>query len=456
MNEESRTWQTRLVTTGNPYRDLPSVDVLAASIASPLPREMIVRAVRAALDEARDRISAGEQPDPRDIAQKELARLELSSGARVVNATGVLLHTNLGRARWSQKSAERAAEVAIETTNLEIDLETGQRDRRGAYVTRLLTALTGAEDAMVVNNNAAALLLTLAATSSGKAVPVSRGELIEIGGSYRLPDVITASGARLVEVGTTNRTRAGDFASALQTHDCGSLLRIHPSNYRIDGFTEAPALAEVADLARRFDVPLIFDIGSGLFDDETPWLEGQTPSWLRGEPAARQSLASGADLVLFSGDKLVGGPQAGLIVGTSKLVGMLRSHPMARALRVDGVTLAGVATTLEAYLDGDIATIPFWRQALLPYDVLRRRVEDVADKVGGSILEGASAIGAGSVPGMSIPSPLLVLEGEDHLFKPLLAGDPPVLARREEGALVIDLRTVDNDQEIIEAIARCR
>lgn len=426
------------------------------SLDSPLPHRLLVEVARAAVNQARLGMGEGEQADPGILAREALGRLERSAGVRIVNATGVLLHTNLGRARWSEEALSRATMAARETTNLEIDVETGERSRRGRYVARLLTSLTGAEDALVVNNNASALMLSLAATSSGSAVPVARGELIEIGGAYRLPEVIVASGARLVEVGTTNRTRPGDFEAALQTHQCGSIVKIHPSNYRVDGFTTEASVADLAALAGRYEVPLIHDIGSGFLDETVPWLDGPIPGWLAGEPAARQSLEAGADLVTFSGDKLLGGPQAGLIVGRSEVVDMLRSHPMARALRVDGVTLAGVAATLEAFLEGDVSTIPFWRQALLPYQSLYERVETAADRLGGTLHEGTSAIGAGSVPGVEIPTPLLVLEGEDHLFERLLAAHPPVLARREAGSLVIDLRTVDDDNEVVEAIEQCR
>lgn len=444
------------VTTANPYRDLPSVDALVSSLKSPLPHQLLVEVVRAAVDEARSAIESGEQSSAESIAREALAALEKVSGVRVINATGVLLHTNLGRARWSEEAVRRAADAARDATNLEMDIETGERSRRGTYVTRLLTALTGAEDALVVNNNASALMLALASTSSGRAVPVSRGELIEIGGSYRLPDVITASGARLIEVGTTNRTRLGDYETALQTDRCGSIVKIHPSNYRIDGFTSEATVQELAALAHEHDLPLVHDIGSGLLDEDVPWLDGPAPDWLSGEPAARQSLEAGADLVTFSGDKLLGGPQAGLIVGTAEAVGGLRSHPMARALRVDGVTIAGVGATLEAFLAGDVTKIPFWRQALIPYDTMEKRAAAAAEHLGGKIVPGGSAVGAGSVPGMTIPTPLLVLEGQDHLFRALLAADTPVLARREAGSLVIDLRTVDDDQELIDAVESCR
>ncbi len=284
--------QTRVV-TDNPYRSLPAVDVLADRIDSILPRPVLVDLARLTLEQARNDIAAGDDPDVVARANHTARVVQRSAGADVINATGVLLHTNLGRASWSMRAAERAFETATSFTNVEMDLDTGERSRRGGYVSRLLRQLTGAEDALVVNNNAAALLLALAATARGKAVPVSRGELIEIGGSYRLPAVMDASGARLVEVGTTNRTRLGDYLTALQTHHCGAILKVHPSNYRVEGFTDDAGLTELATL-KTADIPLLFDAGSGLLDGESSWV----PEWLRSEPGVRQSLEQGADLVV--------------------------------------------------------------------------------------------------------------------------------------------------------------
>jgi L-seryl-tRNA(Ser) seleniumtransferase len=435
------------------YRDLPAVDVLADSIESTLPRPLVVDACRAALDEARSEIAEGRPADPEQSARVIVKVMERAASVRVVNATGVLLHTNLGRASWSDRAIERATWAASAYHNLEIDLETGQRSRRGGHVERLLTRLTGAEAAFVVNNNAAALLITLAATARGKAVPVARGELIEIGGSYRLPEVMDASGALLVEVGTTNRTRVGDYETALQTHRCGALLKVHPSNYRIEGFTEEAAVTDLAKLAAEHGVPLIYDIGSGLLDADAPWV----PNWLTGEPGARQAIGDGADLVTFSGDKLLGGPQAGIIVGSEGLVEVIRKSPVARALRVDGVTYAALGSTLEAYLEGQPTAIPFWRQALLDESALRARTERLAAMVGGVVTDGFSAVGAGSAPGIQIPSPQVRLTGRQDLYECLLRGDLPVLCRRDAGDLIIDLRAVepDDDEVAAAAVQRC-
>lgn len=438
----------------NPYRNLPSVDVLADRIESPLPRAMVVDICRLALEQARSDIAGGNRADAEALARSTVRAMERESGVRVINATGVLLHTNLGRSPWSSDAASRAVAAATAYGNLEIDIDTGERSRRGSYVERLLTLLTGAEAAFVVNNNAAALLLALAATSGGRAVPVSRGELIEIGGSYRLPDVMEASGARLVEVGTTNRTRVGDYLTALQTHGCGSLLKVHPSNYRIEGFTETASVSELAELARERQIPLIYDIGSGVLDAQAPWV----PGWLRDEPGARQALDDGADLVMFSGDKLLGGPQAGILVGSAGTIELVRSHALARALRVDAVTYAALAATLEEHLDGPPLGLPFWSYALADEETLKSRCEVLAGQVAGVVEAGASAVGAGSAPGIEIPSPRVRLVSGHDLYECLLDHDPPVLTRREAGDLLVDLRAVDpeDDQTVTSAIAKCR
>ena len=430
------------------------MDVLADSIDSHLPRPLVVDACRAALEQARREIGDGGEPDARGSALREVRAIERSSGVKVVNATGVLLHTNLGRAVWSDASIRRATDVARSYSNLEMDIDTGGRGRRGAYVERLLVTLTGAEAAFVVNNNAAALLLSLAATAKGRSVPVARGELIEIGGSYRLPEVMEASGAHLVEVGTTNRTRLGDYQTAVQTHRCGAILKVHPSNYRVEGFTETAPLADLARLARAKDIPLINDIGSGLLDSEAPWV----PRWLQEEPGVAQALREGADLVTFSGDKLLGGPQAGILVGRRDLLDSVRSSPLARALRVDGVTYAALAGTLEHYLNGAPVEVPFWRFALLGERELRSRSQRLVDRVGGTVFTGSSAVGAGSAPGIEIPSPQVRLESRQDLYDCLLGQDLPVLTRRDGGDLVIDLRAVapDDDEKVAAAIEKCR
>jgi L-seryl-tRNA(Ser) seleniumtransferase len=443
----------------NPYRDLPPVDVVVASLTETgLPRPVLLHCARRALQAAREQIAIGVVPDVFQLASALSADEDRARPRPVINATGVLLHTNLGRAPLSKRAAEAARIASISYTNLELDLESGDRGGRGAHLRTLLSSLTGAEDALVVNNNAAAVLLAIAANASGRAVPVSRGELIEIGGSYRLPRVIEAGGARLVEVGTTNRTRLGDFETALQIHDCGAVLRVHPSNYRVEGFVAQVELGDLVAVAHDAGVPIIHDIGSGLLDKDAPWLGRVTPAWLESEPAVRQSIEAGVDLVTFSGDKLIGGPQAGIAVGSAAIVDRLRRHPLARALRTDASTNAALAVTLETLAAGDASEIPFWRMATAERAELDRRAAALADRIHGVVEEGASLIGAGSVPGVELPGPQVVLGGEDHLYTRLLMAERPILARRQGKDLVIDLRTVDpaDDEVIAEMVASCR
>ncbi len=448
-----------MASSPNPYRDLPAVDEVVTALGDQgIARPLLLQCVRSALELARFEIAGGGVPDVARIAEDLVQGLLRSAFHKVINATGVLLHTNLGRAPLSPAAAEAAQEAAISYTNLELDLGTGRRGGRGEYVRVLLQTLTGAEDALVVNNNAAAVLLALAATAAGKAVPVARGELIEIGGSYRLPLVVEAGGARLVEVGTTNRTRAGDFVTALQIHDCGAVLKVHPSNYRVEGFVSEVPIQEMATLAHEREVPVIHDLGSGLLDSSAPWLGQDPPEWLSTEPGARQSIEAEADLVTFSGDKLLGGPQAGLIIGAAEAVDRLRRHPLARALRVDAPTEAALAKTLEAYAGGDARQVPIWRMATMTEDELGPRVEDLATRIGGSVRAGESVIGGGSLPGVGIPTPQVALEGEDQLHGRLLAAEHSVLTRRLDKDLLVDLRAVaeEDDDLIADMVASCR
>jgi L-seryl-tRNA(Ser) seleniumtransferase len=410
----------------------PSVDSLARSISDTgLPQPLLVDAARAA-------IAAGDPASARGRAET-LARSMLQP---VVNATGVLLHTNLGRAPW-------APQLPAGYTNLELDLETGRRGSRHAHAGALLARACGAEAAIVVNNGAAAVLLVLAALAPGRGVVVSRGELVEIGGGFRVPEVMHQSGARLVEVGTTNRTRLADFARAVGDpgEDCALVLQVHQSNYRIVGFTESATTAELASL----DVPVVCDIGSGLLDAACPWLPGGPPSWLGGEPAARQSIESGAALVTFSGDKLLGGPQAGIIAGRADLVAACARHPLARALRPGSLVLGALQALAIAYLRRDGASIPFWRMATEPVESLRAR----AGRLGaGRVVDLAAVPGGGTLPGVEIPSAGIALTG-DHTAG-LRNGTPPVIARVHEGTTFLDLRTVDpgDDHVLADALSR--
>ncbi len=404
----------------------PSVDALARSLRDTgLPHPLLV-------DVAREAIAAGDPESARALAG-ELTRLLLQP---VINATGVLLHTNMGRAPWP-------TEVPIRFTNLELDLATGERGSRQAAVGRLFARLCGAEAAMVVNNCAAAVMLAMAALAAGRGAAVSRGELVEIGGSFRVPDVMAQSGARLVEVGTTNRTRPADYAAAVQNSDSdlALILKVHQSNYKITGFTEETDVAELTGLG----LPVVADIGSGLLDAACPWLAGGPPSWLANEPAARQTLAAGADLVTFSGDKLLGGPQAGIIAGRAELVAACGRHPLARALRPGGLVLSALQDVALAYLNRRGDDIPFWRMATLPQQSLRARAEALGV---GRVADLDSVPGGGTLPGVTIPSAGVVVEG-DHgeTLRRGHEGVPPIVARVSEGRTHLDLRTVDPSQD---------
>ena len=361
----------------------------------------------------------------------------------VVNATGVLLHTNLGRAPFG-------IEVEPSYSNLELDLASGRRGSRQRAVGDTLAAACGAEAAMVVNNCAGAVLLTLAALGAGRGVAVSRGEMVEIGGGFRIPDVMRQSGARLVEVGTTNRTRFSDYAQALdEDDDLAMVLKVHRSNYEIIGFTEEASVSSLAQL----DVPIVADIGSGLLDAACPWLAGPPPKWLADEPAARQTLRAGADLVLFSGDKLFGGPQAGIIAGRRDLVERCGKHPLARALRPGDLVLQAVQATTLAYLDRRGDDIPFWRMVAADVAGLEARAKMICDELGpgttGGLIVEATATdavpGGGTLPTVTFPSFGLRVAGD--LTEQLRAGQPPIVARVDHGATILDLRTVAPDQD---------
>ena len=446
-----------------PLRDLPSVDALVRSLpATDLPRSLVVECARAAIAEARELIAAGSDSDPQDIAERLVRQLHARRPRSVINATGVLLHTNLGRAPLAPAAADAAYSAATSYGNLEFDLATGSRGGRAGYARKLAMALTGAEDALVVNNNAAGLYLTLAALASGGRVPVSRGELIEIGGSYRLPELMRATGATMVEVGTTNRTHLSDYEAAID-QETSVLLKVHPSNYRVVGFTEEVELVALVELAHRHELPLVYDVGSGLLDGTVPWLNGPPPRWLAGEPGVHQALELGTDLVLFSGDKLLGGPQAGIVVGRGDLITRLAGHPVARAVRIDGPSLAALTATLQMYADGKAIEIPFWAMATTSTEELQARLDRLLIGSGatGKIEAGESVPGAGSVPGATVPSPVLVVQqpSADLLWDRLLMSDPPVIARRDRGRLIIDLRTVPTqlDGILAEALqAACR
>jgi L-seryl-tRNA(Ser) seleniumtransferase len=415
-------------------RDLPSVDELARPHGGD---PLAIEAARSLVARAREEIRRGDHPG--DLAARlarELQGARAPRLRRVINATGVIVHTNLGRAPLAEAALERVHEIARGYSNLEYDLSAGGRGSRQDHVADIVSRLTGAEAALVVNNNAAAVMLALAALAEGSEVLVSRGELIEIGDGFRIPDVLERSGARLREVGTTNRTRAADYEKAIGP-ETAVLLRVHQSNFRVVGFTEQPSLQELADIARRHELPLVDDLGSGALMD------------IGDEPTARASLAAGADLVSFSGDKLLGGPQAGIVVGRADLVEKLRRHPLQRALRADKLTLAALEGTLTLALDAP-EEIPVLRMLREPIETVRARAEQLAARVGGEVEETVARAGGGALPLTELPSYACAVE--ETLADKLRAGEPPVIAVVRDGRTLLDCRTL-TDAEAEEAAA---
>lgn len=432
-------------------RDLPSVERLlqgepARRLIDSYGRTLAVEAIRETLDSVRRDIRDGASaPSPDDLLRRAHASLESwfpTTLHEVINATGVILHTNLGRAPLS-RAARQALLAAAGVTPLEFDLERGARGRRETHVEGLLCRLTGAEAALAVNNNAAAVLLALTALARRRDVLVSRSQLIEIGGGFRIPDVLRQSGARLVEVGTTNRTHLDDFAQAIGPRT-GLLLRAHHSNFRLLGFTAEPTLAQLADLARQHGLPLLDDLGSGALLDTSAYGLGH-------EPQVQESLQAGASLVAFSGDKLLGGPQAGILAGETAAVGRLRRHPLYRAVRADKLCLAALRATLVHYLKGEAAgEIPVWQMIAASEDVLRKRTMGWRERLGaGDVVPGRSTVGGGSLPEETLPTWLLALPARsaDGLARRLRQMDPPVIGRIEGGRVVLDPRTILPEQE---------
>ncbi|MEX2662906.1 MAG: L-seryl-tRNA(Sec) selenium transferase, partial [Vicinamibacterales bacterium] len=439
-------------------RAIPSIDRLCqrpavVALEARYGRRAVVDALRAEADHLRAVVTQGTSfPDPgaaiEEAAARRLARESSASLRPVINATGVIIHTNLGRAPLSDAAAAQVAQLATGYSNLEYDLEAGARGRRDVHAERLICALTTAEAACVVNNNAAGTLLTLAALAARREVIVSRGELVEIGGGFRVPDVMAQSGAVLREVGTTNRTRAADYAAAIGDRTA-VILRVHPSNFRIEGFTERPTVRELAALGKRFQIPVVDDLGSG-------WLGGDAPA-VRDEPSIQTTLADGADVVLFSGDKLLGGPQAGVIAGRRELIEKIRRHPLMRALRVDKMTYAALEATLQSYAAGrQHDEVPVARMIAATADEIGRRAEALAAELTGTsltatVIDGFSTIGGGSAPGATLPTRLLQLRhptlSANALEQKLRTLDPPIVARIENDAVVLDLRTVSPAEE---------
>jgi L-seryl-tRNA(Ser) seleniumtransferase len=478
----------------NPFRGLPSVDRLLAdermrALSAQYSGATVVALAREELSAAREAIGRGEQPPKLELLVEAIdrrARAALTPSLRAaINATGVILHTNLGRAPLSDDAIAAIADVTRGYSNLEFDLEAGERGSRHAHLEEQVRRLTGAEAAFAVNNNAAAVLLTLSALAHHREVIISRGQLVEIGGGFRIPDVMAESGAFLMETGTTNRTYLRDYEEAI-TEQSAALMRVHASNFKVIGFTASVPLGEMAQLAHERGLLLIDDLGSGCLLDTTRF-------GLAAEPTPQESVAAGADIVLFSGDKLLGGPQAGIIAGRRELVERLRRHPMARALRLDKASIAGLAATLDHYLrDEALEQVPVWRMIAAPVDAIARRARRWARAAGGGarVIDGRSMIGGGSLPEESLPTKLLAIGGgeaavaeagtprlqqdrrrgsrsgkpglrrvnnvprAEELSRRLRAFAPPVIARVERDTVLLDPRTVHprEDRTVIEAL----
>ena len=436
-------------------RKLPSVDRVLDALRDETAGVAATGAARRAIDGARDAVRAGAEPPSLDDVVESARGLLRDRERRllqpVINATGVLIHTNLGRVPLGEEQLDAVRAAASGYSNLEYDLGAGRRGSRYEHAAGLVAEVTGAEAALVVNNNAAAVLLALTSLCSGREVIISRGELVEIGGEFRIPDVMTSSGARLVEVGTTNRTHIADYERAI-TVDTAAILKVHPSNYRVVGFTAEVSAGDVARLARGRGICFIHDLGSGLVD-------GDDEGWVAGEPSVRDALEDGADLVTFSGDKLLGGPQAGVIAGRASLVERIAKHPLLRALRPDKMTLAALEATLQMHAEGRRDELPLWQMANADVDSLRARAERLAAGLGSELGAGfkieavplRAVAGGGSLPGAELASyGVWIDHGERssaELQRNLRYAMPAVIARIEDDRLVLDLRTVPEAQD---------
>ncbi len=459
----------------NPFRNLPSVNQLLESpplksLIETANHNVVVNGVRSFLDQLREQITnAAEEvhiPGPQELAEKIASWISTAEQPRlrhVINATGVILHTGLGRAPLADEAIGEMNAIARGYASLEVDLATGKRSQRDLAVRRLICEVTGASSATVVNNNAAATMLTLSALATGREVIVSRGQLVEIGGSYRLPDVMECSGARLREIGTTNKTRFSDYERAIN-ENTGAILRVHPSNYRVVGFNASVELTELIKLGRRHHIPVIDDVGSGALIDFEQF-------GLTDEPIVRHSIDCGANIVLFSGDKLVGGPQCGIIAGDDELISKIKEHPMTRAMRVDKLTLAALAATLRLYRDPDKAQqkIPLLMMLSTPVENLKLRAERLAPQLAeASFVETAEAVtsqstlGGGSLPTQYLPTWCIALTpsgcGVDELARKLRTNSPAIFGRITSGQLLLDLRTVAprHDTTLVDTIVGAR
>jgi L-seryl-tRNA(Ser) seleniumtransferase len=444
----------------SPLRNLPSVDrllrdPLLQALLTEESYEVVLAAAREELQVTRTALQNGGGFTAHDLPRRVADRVQSvvrSPLQPVINATGVIVHTNLGRAPLSEAALAAIDATARGYTNLEYDLVAGERGSRHALVTDLLRRLTGAQDALVVNNNAAALLLILSALAQGRQAIISRGQLVEIGGGFRIPDVMLQSGVSLVEIGTTNRTYPQDYEAAI-SDQTALILRVHTSNFQVVGFTHTPTLSELVAVAREHDLPVVDDLGSGALMDTAAY-------GLAHEPQVQESLAAGAALVAFSGDKLLGGPQAGIILGEAALIARLRHHPLTRAVRPDKLTLAALAATLVHYLRGEAAEcVPVWQMIAAPLAQIDERATRLAAglPVPSHIEETRAAVGGGSLPGATLPSRALALDVStpEHLAASLRRGDTPVVGRIEGGTLLLDLRTVlpSQDDDLARALS---
>ena len=449
------------------FRQLPSVDRVLShdrikQLEETYPHTLLVDLVRQQLENARLSIVAG-NPCPSldeivEAVSAQISSLEKPSLRPVINASGVILHTNLGRAPLSQEAIDAMSTASTGYCNLEYDLDSGRRGSRHVHIEKLLCQLTGAEAALVVNNNASAVLLGLTALAKRREVIVSRSQAIEIGGSFRIPDVMRQSGAKLIEVGTTNCTYAIDYEQAI-TPRTAALMRVHSSNFRLMGFTSEVTLEELITVGERNDVPVFDDLGSGCFLDTTAF--GLDP-----EPMVQQSVAAGSALTFFSGDKLVGGPQAGIIVGRKQFVDKLKKHPLARAVRIDKIRLAGLVATLIHYLKGEAVTmIPVWRMISTPLEEIDRRANKWVEALNGlaDVLDGETMIGGGSLPGGTLPSSLVAISGSGKRKGPSVAQalsrklrhqEIPVIGRINDDILLLDPRSVlpEEDDIMLQAL----
>jgi len=436
-------------------KSLPSVDLLLSTtpvnaFIESFGRPLTVKAIRIALDEVRQSFPKSQKiPDQETLIRRTkqiLTDWTTPSLLPVINATGVILHTNLGRAPLSYDALEAINQISINYSNLEYDLSKGRRGSRTIHAENLLIRLTGAEAALVVNNNAAAVLLILTSLARRRRVVIARTQLVEIGGGFRLPDVMKQSGAKLVEVGTTNRVHLADFENAITEQPIAMLLRAHRSNFKIIGFTSEPSLKEMADLARSANIPIVDDLGSGTLLETTDFGLGH-------EPMIQESLDDGADLVCFSGDKLLGGPQAGIIVGRKDLLAKLKKHPLARAIRADKICLAALSATLLHYIKNESKQkIPIWRMISTPPDELQHRIQKWVSLLGqGRVIQGQSTVGGGSLPGETLPTFLLSLSmrSPEKFLSHLRSDKIPVIARIQDDNVILDPRTVLPEQDNI-------